>query len=703
MALSRRIFLQGLSAAGLGSLVRPSWAAFFERPNGTPAKENMETVEEAHPLTSVPVDRVVVDDAFWSPKIQTWRTVTLRDCFHKFETEEGGAFNNFDKVRDGQNGGHAGPPWTDGLVYEMIRAAADFLRNRPDPELERQVDGYIDRIVAAAAKDPDGYVNTYTQLGEPDHRWGLNGGLEIWQHEFYNLGAMIEAGVHYYRATGKTALLAAGATIANTMFELIGPPPKRSQVPGHELPEEALLAMFELFREQPAVKAKLPMPIDERNYLSLAEYWIENRGHNIGQPDWEKDHGKAEQFVRDYRDYDAGRPSWGDYAQDAKPILEQDQVVGHAVRSTLLCSAVAATARVNGREDYRRAAVRLWENMVYRRMHVTGGVGAYAQDEKFGADYALPNDAYLETCAAVGAGFFHHNMNLTFGHARYVDELERTLYNGTLSGVSLKGDTYFYQNPLEADESRERWSWNGCPCCPPMFLKIMGAMPGYVYATDADGLYVNLFVGSHATAKVKGTDVAIRQKTNYPWDGAVHLAVDPARPAEFALLVRVPAWCRGASLRVNGETVSTHERVRGYVRIAREWRAGDAVELDLPMPVEAVSAHPKVAADVGRTALTRGPLVYCVESVDNPDQAGPLILSRRPDFATRFWPDRLGGVVAIEASAVGAPAEMWERTLYAAAPPPETKARRFVAIPYYANANRGPVRMAVWLPRESGA
>jgi DUF1680 family protein len=697
MALSRRVFLAGLSATGLVPLARPN-------PGAEPEEAEEETepmTTEAHLLTPVPIERVVIDDAFWSPKRKVWQDVTVHDCFQKFEAHQSGVLNNFDRVRDGLKGGHAGLPWFDGLIYEMIRGAADFLRSHPDPELEAKLDGAIDRIAAAAAQDPGGYVNTYTQLEEPGHRWGLNGGLEVWQHEFYNLGALVEAGVHYCRATGKTKLLEAAVRIANTMADLVGPAPKKNLVPSHELPEEAMLGLYRLLQERPELKAKLSVPADAPRYLALAEFWIENRGRHAGKPDWEPDRGKAEAFVRQYDDYANGRPSWGAYAQDHVPVLAQEEIVGHAVRATLLASAVAATACVNGRDDYRQTALRLWESMTLRRMHVTGGVGAYAQEEKFGPDYALPNDAYLETCAAVGAGFFHHHMNVLFGHARYADELERVLYNGVLCGVSLPGNKYTYQNPLVADERRERWSWHDCPCCPPMFLKIMGALPGYVYATDADSAYVNLFVGGHGAMTVKGTDLVLRQTTRYPWDGAVRIDVEPAARTEFGLMVRVPAWCRGATVRVNGQRVETGKRVRGYVRIERAWQKGDVVELNLPMPVQAVRAHPKVTENLGRVALMRGPLVYCVESVDNVGLPAAPTLAARSEFATETWKDQLGGVVAIQAWAVEEPSPAWGESLYAPAPKRAGKRRRMVAIPFYANANRGPATMTVWIPREA--
>jgi DUF1680 family protein len=431
--------------------------------------------------------------------------------------------------------------------------------------------------------------------------------------------------------------------------------------------------------------------------LALAEFWLENRGRNAGKPEWEPDRGRAESEVRQF-DYSHGRPSWGAYAQDHKPFTEQSEIVGHAVRATLFCSAIAAVGRINGREEYRSSALRLWQNMTYRRMHITGGVGAFSQEEKFGPDYVLPNDAYLETCAAVGAGFFHANMNRAFGDARYADELERALYNGVLCGVSLSGDTYTYQNPLVSNEGRKRWSWHDCPCCPPMFLKIMGAMPGYVYATDEDSLYVNLFVGSQAKTRVKGVEVAVRQTTQYPWDGQVRLAIDPFKPTSFGLMIRIPTWCRGASAAINGEKVSLHRRVRGYALVEREWRAGDVLTLNLPMPARAVHANPRVAENIGRVALMRGPLVYCVESVDAPSPWEAPVVGRNPKFVLEHKADLLGGVTLLHFPAA---AFSDQQSLYESATPRAAKSRQTTAIPFYANTNRGPVDMAVWLPYEN--
>ncbi len=696
MEHSRRHFIKGLSA-GAASI-----AASQQLPARADASQSVESGTIAlHRLTPISAREVRINDEFWSPKLKTWQEVTIRDCFRKFENDRGGALNNFDKVRDGQRGGHAGPPWYDGLIYEMIRGSADFLLIHPDPELEAQLDGYIARIAAAAAKSPNGYVNTYTQLDEPGHEWGLHGGLQIWQHEIYNAGALVDAGIHYYRATGKTVLLTTGVRFANYMADLMGPAPKKNIVPCHPLPEEALVKLYVLFQEEPALKQKLAVPVNDRSYLSLAEFWIENRGHNIGKPDWEKDRHAAELFVREQK-YGDGRPSWGMYAQDDKPVFEQETLHGHAVRATLLCAGIVAAAEVNGREDYITTANRLWENMVYKRMHITGGVGAYAEEEKFGPDYVLPNDAYLETCAAVGASFFHRNMSVAFGQARYADQLERALYNGALSGVSLKGDSYFYMNPLEAGEDRTRWTWHDCPCCPPMFLKLMGAMPGYIYSTDADSLYVNLFVSSEASTKLQERHLSVKQSSRYPWEGKVKITVSPEAPQLFNLMVRIPEWCRRPTLTVNGERVASTSQTRGYTQIRRTWRKGDTVELEMPMPVEPTKAHPLVEADAGKVALTRGPIVYCLESADNGDAVRRLAIDTKQSFESHYRPELLNGVTVITGNAHVMNAPVWKDSLYASTRelPPNTSAR-LTAVPYYANANRGPVKMTVWLPESS--
>jgi DUF1680 family protein len=626
-----------------------------------------------HRLTAVPIEQVMIDDDFWLPKLRVWREVTIPDCLTKFENDRGGAINNFDRVRDGNLGGHAGPEWYDGLVYEMIRASADFLAERSDPSLEKRLDGYIGRIAAAAAKEPDGYLNTWTQLMAPQKRWGTNGGNDVAQHDVYNAGALVEAAIHYYRATGKTQLLRVAVKMANLMADVMGPPPRKNIVPGHSLAEEALVKLYFLFREKPGLKADMPVPVEEQRYLRLAEFWIENRGNHDG------------------------RVNYGAYAQDDKPVLQQETIEGHAVRATLLCTGLVNAAMATGREDYLTEARRLWESMVDRRMYITGGLGSSADQERFGADYELPNNGYLETCAAVGGGFFHHGMGLALADARYADELERALYNGVLSGVSLKGDSYFYENALEARADHRRWSWHACPCCPPMFLKMMGALPGLIYAQEQDAVYVNLFVGSRATVTVSGTKVELLQTTDYPWDGEIKVSVEPERETEFAVNVRLPAWCREPALKLNGKSLMTLDKVSGCARLQRRWQRGDEIALSLPMPVERIKAHPKVAADIGRVAFQRGPIVYCLEALDNGGQVRNLIIPPEAELRTERRVDLLGGVTIIKGSALALHRTSLPDKLYSTSDHHASLSHvEFTAIPYFANANRAPSEMRVW-------
>ena len=607
-----------------------------------------------------------------------------RIAFTKFENDRGGALNNFDRVRDGKSDGHAGPPWYDGLIYEMIRGSADFLAAKRDPVLEARIDGYIARIAAAQARDPDGYLNTWTQLEHPNQRWGLNGGNDGYQHEMYNVGGMCEAAVHYYRATGKSNLLKCAVKLANYTCDQVGPAPKHELVPNHAIVEEAFGNLYLLFREHPKLKRDMPVTVDEQRYLELAQYWVEARGHP------RKD-----------------QPSYGAYNQDHKPVFEQTTIEGHAVRAALLCAGVAALAGINGRDDYRDAAIRLWENMSEKKTYVTGGIGATAEGEAFGKDYVLPNDGYLETCGAVGAGFFDRNLNLLTGDARYVDALERELYNGALTGVSLAGDCYTYVNPLFSQNGNSRWSWNGCPCCPPMFLKLMGAMPGYIYAQDKSGIYVNLFVGSKTQVQLGERKVAISQTGNYPWDGDIKIALEPAKASEFDLHIRIPGWCqgtpfsgdlyqlnnrsssRGCRLKVNGKAVESLEMVRGYATLHRQWKPGDVVQLNLDMPVLRVTANDHVEAGKDRVALMRGPIVYCFEGTDNGQAVQNLVIPLEAKFTPEFRADLLGGVTVLNATATGVFKTAVDKVV--------STPFKVTAIPYYANANRGTCQMQVWM------
>lgn len=631
------------------------------------------------------LQKVSIHDKFWEPKLRHWQTKTVNDVFDKFEGKyqpEGewlqrdfktlgvtrNAFTNFDLVAEGKRGirKHHGPPWYDGLVYETIRGASDLLRLYPDSTLERRIDGYINRIAEAQASEKDGYLNTYTQLMEPDHRWGFNGGMLRWQHDVYNAGMLVEAGVHYYKATGKTNLLAVAVRIANFMCDDIGAAPKKNVVPAHSGPEEAFIKLYQLFKHEPQLEEKLQLTVNEDNYYSLVKFWIDGRGQHVGLPHWnEWGNEKSEQWIRDVKYDDAQygdhrRPSWGDYAQDSIPVLQQKTIVGHAVRATLLATGVATLAKSESDVRYKQTAEALWENMVGRRMFITGGVGAIAEDEKFGADYFLPNDAYLETCAAVGVGFFSQRMNELTGDAKYMDEFERVVYNGVMTGISLSGDKYTYQNPLVSDH-HHRWGWHDCPCCPPMFLKIMAAVPDYIYSASDDAILVNLFVGSTGEFNLADdNNVTLNQVTEYPWDGKVSIDVTPQKETEFSVKVRIPGWARGVenpyglyeskvqgkvSLSVNGEEVSQTPD-HGYVTIKRKWAKGDKIELLLPMTPRLVYANNSVQNLAGMTSIASGPLVYCVEGGTNGDIAN-LKLDAGTPLSVEYDQNVLNGVNVI--------------------------------------------------------
>lgn len=656
------------------------------------------------------IHHVTINDPFWSPKYEIWQKTTALDVLDKFEgkhlktlqeQQKNNVFANFDKIAAGKKGegGHAGLPWFDGLIYESIRGIGDLLGQYPDAALQARVDGIIDRIAAAQKADPLGYLNTYTDLMEPSHRWGDNGGLLRFQHDVYNAGMLVEAGVHYYKATGKTKLLEVATRYANYMSGLMGPAPKRNIVPAHSGPEEALVKLYWLYNDNPQLKKKISVPVNELAYYNLAKFWIENRGKNVGLPLWQSwGNDKSEQWIKqqkykDGRENSTTRPSWGDYAQDSIPVFDQRTIEGHAVRATLLATGVTAVALENRDPVYIQTVDRLWNNMAGRRMFVTGGVGAIAHDEKFGADYFLPTDAYLETCAAVGAGFFSQRMNELTGDAKYMDEFERVLYNNVLTGVSLSGTKYTYQNPLNAHD-HARWDWHSCPCCPPMFLKMVSALPDYIYASSGNELFVNMFIGSQADIQLASNRVGIKQETNYPWNGKIVFNVDPQKANAFTLNVRIPGWARGKenpfdlyqsdlkesfTIKVNGRT-QEFILENGYAKMNRKWKKGDRVELSLPMKPRVLTANARVKDLKNRIALASGPVIYCVEGADN-EKLEALQWNADATLALEFRKDFLNGVNVITGTS--------ERL---------GKEVRFTAIPYYAAGNREAKGYKVWLP-----
>ncbi|WP_080055006.1 glycoside hydrolase family 127 protein [Spirosoma aerolatum] len=658
------------------------------------AQSASHTLRIIHPLS---LEQVRVNDQFWSPKLKVWDSKTVYDVFDKLEGKyepdrkdlidekaklgrTRNAFLNFDWVAQGKKntGEHDGPPWYDGLVYETIRGAADLLVEYPDPKLEQKIDGYIDRIAAAQAADPDGYLNTYTTLVKPDQRWGTNGGDDKWQHDIYNAGMLIEAAVHYYKATGKMKLLDVATRFSNYIYQQIGPAPKANVIPGHGGPEEAILKLYWLFRDEPALKAKMSVPVDANHYYTMARFWIENRG-NYG----EKDGSHA-------------RKSDESYNQDHMSVFSQKTIEGHAVRATLLATGVAATALENKDDRYVETANNYWDNMIGKRMFITGGEGAIADGERFGANHFLPESAYLESCAAIGSAFFSQRMNQLEADGKYIDELERVLYNNLLSSVSLDGSHYFYENPLVASDHK-RWAWHSCPCCPPMLLKMVSAMPGFIYAYDNDAIYVNLFIGSQATINQTGNTIRIRQMTQYPWKGESLIEVDPTSSKAFTVNVRIPGWAHSVEnpfglyhskvsepivLKVNGKSIPVNPK-NGYAAIRRTWKKGDRIELSLPMQPRVVTPNDSIQTIKGKVALASGPIIYGVEGVDNA-ALNEYVLPANTPLKLTYKPNLLNGVNVITGGAMDKSA----------------KAVQFTAVPFYTFGNRGVYPYRVWLPKQ---
>ena len=496
---------------------------------------------------------------------------------------------------------------------------------------------------------------------------------------------MIEAGVHYYQATGHTDLLEAATKMANLMCDVIGPPPKANVIPGHSLAEDALVNLYLLYHNDPKIKQSVSVPVDENRFLQLAEYFINARGNYDGRTGRNK--------------------SYGEYGQDHAPLAQQSTIEGHAVRAMLFCTGIASVAYVDAQPGYLSAALRFADDFDKRKLFISGGAGSLDDDEKFGKDYDLPNHGYMETCAAVAGGFFNNKMNLLYGDAKYADEIERTLYNAVLGGASLSGDHYYYQNPLVSNAAR-RWAWHECPCCPPMFLKFMGALPSLIYAQETNAVYVNLFIGSQANVTLNDTKVQVAQTTNYPWSGDVKITVNPEKPVKFDLFVRVPGWSYGGQstddlyqtvdggkktlpiIKVNGQTIENIELVRGYAKLSRDWQKNDAVEVSFDMRVRQIRANDKVTADTGLVALMRGPILYCVETVDNPDGVNQLVVPPETTFRAEFNPTLLGGVEVLKG----------EVSARQSAKDKDVGHTTITAIPFYASANREPCQMRVWLP-----
>ncbi|MHC4426379.1 MAG: glycoside hydrolase family 127 protein [Planctomycetota bacterium] len=622
-------------------------------------------VQEPDSLTAVPFTDVTIADEFWTPRLETNRNVTIPYDFKK--CEQTGRIDNFAKAAGLMDGKFEGIYFNDSDLYKVIEGAAYSLKSHPDPELEKYVDGVIEKI--AAAQWEDGYLYTFYSLPQrqPEKRW-----TDVRRmHELYCAGHFFEAAVAYYQATGKRKILDVAIRLADYIDSVFGPD-KRHDVPGHEEIEIGLVKLYGVTGDE--------------KYLALGKFFLDERGHA------------------------KGRKIYGEYCQDHKPVVEQDAAVGHAVRAGYLYSGMADVAALTGDVGYVKALGRIWKDVVSKKLYITGGIGARGGGESFGKGYELPNKtAYCETCAAIANAMWNHRMSLLHGDAKYIDVLEQVIYNGFLSGISLSGDKFFYPNPLASDGKYQRSPWFGCACCPTNIVRFVPSLPGYAYAARADNVYVNLFIGGSTAIKIGENTVRLTQQTRYPWDGDVRITVEPERSDEFTILVRIPGWAQNrpvpsdlyrysdkstqkASLKVNGNPIAL-DMVKGFARIRRTWEKGDAIELNLPMSVRRVLSHQKVKPNAGRTAIQRGPVVYCFEAADNPQGVANLVLPADAKLQTEYRGDLLGGIVTIKGRGRIQQPQAEGKTLL--------KNIEVVAIPYYAWAHRGKNEMAVWVPESA--
>lgn len=618
------------------------------------------------PVQEVPFTAVHLDDNFWTPRIETNRLVSIPSAFN--ECEKNGRFDNFAIAGGLKKGEHRGDfSFDDTDPYKIIEGASYSLAVKYDKAL----DAYLDSVICliAAAQEPDGYLTTCVtnKCYRLSGWWGKQKWEKLNSHELYNSGHLYEAAVAHYRATGKRSLLDVAIRNADLVCKTFGPAADQKHVPsGHPIIEMAL--------------AKLYKVTNEEKYLKMAKYFVEETG----------------------RGTDGHRLSA--YSQDHKPILEQDEIVGHAVRAGYLYSGVADVAALTHDAAYFHALTRIWDNMASRKLYITGGIGSRAQGEGFGPDYELNNHtAYCETCAAIANVYWNHRMFLATGHSKYYDVLERALYNGVISGVSLSGDKFFYDNPLESMGQHERQHWFGCACCPGNITRFLASVPNYMYATQADDIYVNLYIQGEADITTLHNKVKLRQATAYPWEGQIELTLMPEKEQEFALLLRIPGWVQeapvptdlysftdkpaGYSISLNGRKINP-ELCNGYATLFRHWKKGDKITLDLPMNIRRIRANDNVEDDRGKLAIERGPVVFCLEGKDQPD--GTVFNKFIPENAVMtatYESDLLNGVMVLS----GMAKEIATDGSISEVP--------FRAIPYSVWNNRGADQMAVWIPQ----
>ncbi len=638
-----------------------------------------DTPSTGYPITQVPFTSVrITPNTFWGQRVKAAREVTIPLAFSKCQSE--GRYENFVRAAhpsaDYDVSKFMGFSFDDTDVYKTIEGASYVLQTFPDKKLEAYIDSVLD--IVAAAQEPDGYLYTARTINPAKpHKWS---GTKRWEkeedlsHELYNLGHMVDAACAHYQATGSRKFLDIARRYADCVVREVGPGKGQAcVVPGHQIAEMALARLYVL--------------TGERKYLDEAK------------------------FLLDYRGKTKIRKT---YSQSHKPVVEQTEAVGHAVRAGYMYAGMADVAALTGDSSYIKAIDAIWNNIVSRKYYLTGGVGARHSGEAFGDNYELPNlTAYNETCAAISMVYLNQRMFLLHGDAKYIDCLERTLYNGVISGMSVDGGRFFYPNPLACNGkykfnnggSMERQPWFGCACCPSNLCRFIPSVPGYVYAVRGSDLYVNLFMGNTSTVSVGGKNVTLRTETQYPWDGDVSIRVEKTAAKQFRMLVRIPGWVRGQvvpgdlysfsdgkttayTVTVNGQKV-TGELQNGYLAIDRRWSKGDEVRLHFDMTPRTVAANAKVEADRGRVAVERGPLVYCAEWPDNSFDVFGFVLPKQPVFTVTDSPKLIGGLKTISTSGQCLSQDASGRIQVADA--------QLTLIPYYAWNHRGAGRMEVWM------
>jgi len=637
------------------------------------------------------IKNVRVKDKFWAKRLQQVREVVIPYQWQALNdkipaAEPSHAIENFRIAAGRTDGEFYGWVFQDSDVAKWLEAVGYCLMNHSDQELERLADEVVELI--ANAQQRDGYLNTYFTIKEPAGRWA---NLRD-NHEMYCAGHMMEAAVAYYEATGKRKPLDVVRRLADHIDATFGPEPgKRRGYPGHE---EIELALVKLYRAT-----------SEQRYLKLSKFFIDERGQ---QPHYYDIEARAREDNNPEGRYGKA------YSQAHVPVREQTSAVGHAVRAMYLYCGMTGVAAETKDETLVTACKKLWDSVTKHQMYITGSIGSAVQGESFTFDYDLPNDtAYTETCAAIGLVFWAHRMLHLDVDRDYSDVMERALYNGVLSGISLDGKKYFYVNPLEVwPESYEkrhdkrhadtvRQAWFDCACCPPNIVRLLASVAQYIYSKDEDTIYVHLFVGSEADCELAEQQVSLTQRTEYPWKETVEITVRTETEVRFTLAIRVPGWCKNAEITVNGEDVKAAAVSRkGYARITRVWRSGDRVEILLPMPIERIHAHPAVRANAGKVAIQRGPVVYCLEEVDNGPNLPDLSLPQDAKLTLGGCDQSLGGAPVIHGVARrSAMTSQWKHVLYS----PVALEREEIAIravPYFAWGNREPGEMLVWIREE---